>query len=200
MADLRFVDENGTPYAGTNPQTAPQTILNYHPIIIDILLDDTENRAEGEVWVENAMVATFDTNDDPVFTFFSATGNPENNQFFIQAGDVIRAEIQRIDGSIVTPIEQELQTNRLQPPNIDGGNFIDHVSDAHVITLLDRLEFKNVFNLTHFNFFEDITDYINLESVTSVGYGGGYGYATPVPDRDLSYARRIQNVKEYIDF
>lgn len=195
MADALFVDESGTPYGGSNPQNGPTTILNYHPIIIDLILEAGETRLEGEVWVENAMVATFDTNLDPVFSFLHTSGDASNNQFFVQNGDRIKCEIQKINGSAVSTTTKELEINRLQPPNIASGKTLTELSPGRFSSYLLQEEFSVEFSLNEFTFIKEVIEHINLELSTA-----GYGYQTPASEQELSMGRRVQRIKDWVDF
>lgn len=206
MADLTFVDESGTPYAGTDPQFAPTTILNYHPVIIDLQKDPGENRLEGEVWVENALVALFDTNNSPVFEFLQVENEPTNNNVFIQPGDVITGIITDIDGNAVQNITQDLQTDRVDDAEL---NVTNEISTARFANKTNILEFKNEFNIFQFDFYQKIDDVVNLDLASGLaGYQGGYGsytdvnfgYGTPQSEQDLSLARRITDIREWLAF
>lgn len=208
MADIKFINpDDGMPYptTGSNTQEAEKTILNYHPVILDFLLDPSESKLEGEIWVENAQVANFDTDNDPP-TEFLQSGDANNNNVFIQPDDEIEARILKIDGSPVSPKSFYLQTRRQGASELEVGN---ELSFGRFVSKTNRFEFSGIngFNLSPFNFIFDIDNNINLDLTEfDITYGSGYtpydiGYGgTANQDTDISLARRVEDVKDWLNF
>lgn len=216
MADINFIDpDNGMPYPTTGPNTqeAEKTILNYHPVILDFILDPSENRLEGEIWIENAQVANFDTNNNPPIEFLQS-GDARNNHVFIQPYDQIEAEILKIDGSGISPTQSfYLQTKRQGASQL---SVLNEVSFGRFIDKTDRSEFSEPgsgYDLSPFDFIFKVDDLINLDltefNVSAGSYGSygtaytpyGFGYTgTDKQDSDLSLARRVEDVKDWLNF
>ncbi len=209
MADIKFIDpESGMPYpsTGSGTQEAGQTILNYHPVVLDFIRDPSEDRLEGEVWVENAQVAHFDTDRPRPVEFFQSS-DAANNRIFIQPGDQIEARITHINGSSVSPNSYYLQTKRQGAPQLSTNG---EISFGRFTSKTDVLEFSDSsspYYTSQFDFIFDIDDLINLDLTEfNMGQGTSYtpsnfGYVgTDSEDQDLSMARRTSDVKAWLDF
>jgi len=209
MADINFIDpEDGLPYPSVGPssQEAEQTILNYHPVVLDFVREPSEDRLEGEIWVENAQVAQFDTDRTEPIEFFQS-GDAANNRIFIQPGDQIEARITHVNGSSVSPDSYFLQTKRQGAPQLSTS---DEISFGRFTSKTDMLEFSDSsspYFTSQFNFIFEVDDLINLDLTEfNMGQGASYtpssfGYVgTDAQDQDLSMARRTSDVKAWLDF
>lgn len=212
MAFVYFKDGQGNPIGGdknANPQQGGTTILNYWPVFIGF---EGPERLRGVVRVKNTNTGSlnifglYDTSTSPTVEFFG--DGPANNRVFIQENDELQL-VTRKEGNTKVNRVKRLQFSRYPSSQAEKDNVTNEVSNARFVNNTNRLEFKNEFGLTQENFLTEIPNFIALHTFPSPAPYGSYQDAiekdpnqpeTPGPDRELSNARRIQRVKDWLLF